>query len=102
MSVTAEVERDERTVSVENASYRLGYFLLYLGVLWDACYRAYFRHEMPFDLLALAIGSGALCTLYQVRQKALTRGRFRKILVGGLIFGVLGAVWALILAWSRS
>lgn len=102
MNVTVEAERDERTVAVENASYRLGFFLLYLGVLWDACYRAYFRHEMPFDLLALAIGSGALCTLYQARQKALTRGRFRKMLVGGLIFGVLGAIWAFIQTWSRS
>ncbi len=102
MSITAEVERDERTVSIENASYRLGYLLLYLGVLWDACYRAYFRHEMPFDLLALAIGSAAISTLYQARQKALTGGRFRKMLAIGLIFGVLGAVWALILAWSRS
>lgn len=101
MSVTAEVERDERTVSIENASYRLGFFILYIGVLWDACYRAYFRHEAPFDLLALAIGSAAISTVYQVRRKALTRGRFRKILVGALVFGVLGAVWALILAWSR-
>ena len=101
MSATPSVESDERTVAVENASYRLGWFLLYLGVLLDGCYRVYVRQETPIDLLVLAIGSGVFCTLYQARKKAVTRGRFRKMLLIGLIFGILGAVWGLILCWHR-
>ena len=101
MSNTPSVESDERTVAVENASYRWGWFLLYLGVLYDACYRFYVRQEIPIDLLVLALGSAAFCTLYQVRHKALTRARYKKMLRIGLIFGVLGAIWALILGWYR-
>ncbi len=102
MSETPSVVSDERTVAVENASYRWGWFLLYLGVLFDGCYRIYVRQEVPIDLLALALGSAAFCTLYQVRQRALTRARYKKMLRIGLVFGVLGAIWALILSWSRS
>ncbi len=102
MSTTPPVESDERTVAVENASYRWGWFLLYLGVLCDACYRIYVRQEIPIDLLVLALGSAAFCTLYQVRQKALTHARYKKMLRIGLVFGVLGAIWALILCWYRS
>lgn len=101
MNTTPSVECDERTVAVENASYRWGWFLLYLGVLSDGCYRVYVRQEAPIDLLVLAIGSGAFCTLYQARQKALTHGRSKKMLLIGLVFGVLGAIWGLILCWYR-
>ena len=102
MSTTPLVERDERTVAVENASYRWGWFLLYLGVLYDGCYRIYVRQEAPIDLLVLALGSAAFCTLYQARKKALTHGRFKKMLRIALIFGVLGAIMGAIMAWSRS
>ncbi len=101
MSTANGVERDERTEAVENASYRIGWFLLYTGLLWDGCYRVYVRQEMPIDLMVLALGSAAFCTLYQVRHKVLTRGRFKKMLRIGLIFGVLGAIWALIWTWLR-
>ncbi len=101
MSATPEVESDERTVAVENASYRWGWLLLYLAVLFDGCYRVYVRQEAPIDLLLLAIGSGAFCTLYQAHQKVLTHGRSKKMLRIALIFGALGAIWALILGWYR-
>jgi hypothetical protein len=100
MSTTLLVESDERTVAVENASYRWGWFLLYLGVLYDGCYRLYVRHEAVWDLLALAIGSAVFCALYQARQKALTQGRFKTMLRIALVFGVLGAVWGSIVAWQ--
>jgi len=102
MSIDSLVESDERTVAVENASYRWGFFLLYCGLLYDAAYRAIVRHEAPWDLLALAIVSGAVCTLYQVRQKALTHGRAKKMWRTALFFGVLAAIVWGIIAWSRS
>ena len=101
MSATPEVESDERTVAVENASYRWGWILLYIGVLLDGNYRVYVRQEAPIDLMVLAIGSAAFCTLYQARKKTLTHGRFKNMLLIGSIFGVLGAIWALVLVWYR-
>ena len=102
MSVDSSVESDERTVAVENVSYRWGYFLLYLGLLYDGLYRAAVRHEAPFDLLALVIGSGAVCMLYQARHRALTHGRAKKMWLIALFWGVLGAILGAIMAWSRS
>ncbi len=102
MSIDSSPESDERTVAVENASYRLGYFLLYCGLLYDGLYRTIVRHEAPWDLLALVIVSGAVCTLYQAHQKALTHGRAKKMLLIALFWGVLGAIMGAIMAWSRS
>jgi hypothetical protein len=101
MSTNSAVERDERTVAVENASYRLGYFLLYCGLLCDGFYRAIVRHEAPFDLLALVIVSGAVCTLYQAHQKALTHSRVKKMLLIALIWAVLGAILGVVLSLTR-
>ena len=102
MSVQASVESDERTVAIENFSYRCGYFLLYCGVLYAALYRAVVRHEAAFDLVALAIVSGAISVLYQARHKALTHGRAKKMLLIALFFGVLGAIGGAVMAWYRS
>ncbi len=101
MSTIPSAESDERTVAVENASYRWGWLLLYVGVLFAACYRIYVRQEAAIDLLVLATGSVAFCTLYQIRQKALTHARYKKMLRIGLVFGVLGAILGLILCWYR-
>ena len=98
MSIDSSAERDERTVAVENASYRWGFFLLWCGLLYDAFHRAIFRHEAPLDLLALVIVSAAVCTLYQARQKTLTK----KWLRIALFWGVLGAIMGAIMAWSHS
>jgi hypothetical protein len=67
------VERDERTVSVENASYRWAYLFLSFGLLASAAYRGFARHEQAWDLLALVVLSGAVTTLYQGSRQVLSR-----------------------------
>ena len=74
MSTTPLVERDERTVSVENAGYRWAYTFISFALLIDVMYRGLFRHEAAWDLMALVIVGGAVCTIYQARQKALPHG----------------------------
>ena len=71
MSTTHYVERDERTVAVENASYRWAYLVVTFALLVDMMYRSLVRHEAAWDLMALVIVGGAVCTVYQARQKTL-------------------------------
>jgi hypothetical protein len=45
MSTPQTVERDERTVAVENASYRWAYSLLTYALLVDVMYRSLVRRQ---------------------------------------------------------
>ncbi len=93
MSTTPLVERDERTVSVENAGYRWAYTFLSFALLIDVVYRGLFRHEAAWDLLALVIVGGFVCTIYQARQKTLPHGWAKT----GMLIALLGAVIGLII-----
>lgn len=65
MTATPLIHRDERTMAVENASYRLSYLFLSFGVLAAVAYRSLFRGEAAWDLLALVVLGGVLSTAYQ-------------------------------------
>jgi hypothetical protein len=69
--MSATVERDERVVMVENASYRWAYLLLSFGLLVDVCYRSWVRHETSWDLFGLVILGGAVTTAYQRSNQVL-------------------------------
>ena len=74
MSTNQNVARDERTVAIENASYRWTCILLSFALLVDVGYRGLVRQEAAWDLMALVIVSGAVSTVYQARQKVLGHG----------------------------
>jgi hypothetical protein len=95
MTTSQSVERDERTVAVENASYRWGFLLLSYALLVDVMYRSLVRHEAAWDMMALVILGGAVCTLYQARQKILGHGWVMKPVLAACIAGVIAAVLAL-------
>ena len=67
-----EPARDERTVAVENASYRLAYQVLTFGTLAAVAYRAYAWNQASWDLLALVIAAGAITVGYQAVHRVLT------------------------------
>jgi hypothetical protein len=92
MSTQQCVERDERTVAVENASYRWAYLLLTYALLMDVVYRSLDRHEAAWDLMALVILGGAVCTVFQARQKILAHGWVMKVVLAACIAGVLAAI----------
>ena len=94
MSTPQAVERDERTVAVENASYRWAYGVLTYALLVDVMYRGLFRHEAAWDLMALVIVGGAICTVYQARQKTLGHGWVMKAVLGAVIAAVIAAIAA--------
>ena len=99
MSMNERVARDERTVAVENASYRWGYILLTYALLVDVAYRGLVRQEAAWDLMALVIVSGGVCTAYQTRQRILAHGWVMKAVLVACVGGAIAAVIAAILQW---
>ncbi len=73
MTTDQSVQRDERTVAVENASYKWAGGFVVFALLLDGMCRAVFRNEAAWDLLALAIAPGVICTIYQAHHKTASR-----------------------------
>lgn len=64
--------RDERTVAVENASYKWACSFTCYALLIDMMYRAAVLNEAAWDLMALAVVPGIICTVYQARHKTVS------------------------------
>ena len=65
------VERDERTVAVENAGYRWSYLALSFALLLDVAFRSFVRGETSWDLFGLIVLSGVLKAGYQAWKRTL-------------------------------
>jgi 1,4-dihydroxy-2-naphthoate octaprenyltransferase len=89
--------KDERTISVENASYRLAYTIASFGLLGLAVFRSFIYKQETWDLLGLAIVSSLAATLYQAAHKTIT---WRWIYLF-MAAAVVGAVVAVLLAYFR-
>ena len=98
MSDIQTVERDERTVAVENAGHRWACIFLTYALLVDVMVRGLVRDEAAWDLLALAIAGGFITTIYQFRHKALPHLWKKEALIIVLCSAVIGAVIAAVLA----
>lgn len=97
MSTTPVVQRDERTVAVENASYRWAYLLLSFGLLAAVSYRSLVRQESSWDLLALVVLGGMLSAAYQAFHGVLSRQWAAACLVTVVAAGAIAALTA----WLR-
>jgi hypothetical protein len=84
--------RDERTITVENSSYRWAYLLLSFGLLAVVAYRSFLWHQSSWDLLALVVFSGLVTTLYQWVHKVLTRRWVFTAITAGIVAAVIAAV----------
>jgi hypothetical protein len=84
------IERDERTLSVENAGYRLAYLVLSYGLLGVVMVRAFFFNQSNWDLLALVIAGGLVATAYQAWNRTITR-RWWLVVSALVIFSALVA-----------
>jgi hypothetical protein len=67
------VERDERTLAVENAGYRWSYLVLSFGLLAIAAARSFTRGEEPWDLIALVLLGGLVNAGHQAMGRVLYR-----------------------------
>src|SRR5881275_1494500 len=97
MSTAPLPERDERTVAIENASYRWAYLLLSFGLLALVAYRSFEFRESSCDLLGLVVAGGLLSTAYQGFHGVLSRQWAAACLSTVAVAGVLAAA----MAWLR-
>ncbi len=91
------VLHDERTLAVENSSYRWGYLVLAFGLMAIVAYRGLALGQSNWDLLALVGVSAFATTLYQWAHRVITR---RWISVAVTAF-VLAAAMAAVIAYAR-
>jgi hypothetical protein len=94
MTGLSGVVRDERTVAVEQASYRFAYVFITFALLLDVMFRGLVRGEAAWDLLAIVIVGGAISSLYQWRHKILTRHSLALALVTGLVAATVAGLIA--------
>jgi hypothetical protein len=97
MNAPPSVQRDERTVAIENASFRWAYLFLAFGLLVIVAYRSLTLHESPWDLLALVVLGGGVAAAYQAFHNVLTR----RWAVISLVSVVAAAALAALLVWLR-
>ena len=88
MSIDDPVDRDERTVALENAGFRWGFLLLTYALLVDVALRSLLHREQSWDLLGLVIVLGGIMAVYQGRRGLLTR-RWALAAFGSLAVGAL-------------
>lgn len=97
MSNVPTVHVDERTIAVENASYRWAYLFLSFGLLGLVAYRSFVRNESPWDLLLLVILGGVVGTAYQGSHRVLSK----PWVIASFTAVVIAAALALLLVWFR-
>ena len=93
--------RDERTIAVENASFRGGFTFLLFALLVDVTYRGLFRNEAAWDLLGLVIVSSGCSTIYQARNRLWGPGWLWKMTLISFVTAILAATIAVILTLMK-
>ena len=83
------VVRDERTINIENSSYRWAYLLLSFGLLVIVAYRGFVWRESSWDLLALVVLSGIVTTFYQGAYRVISRRWIWAAITTGLVAAVI-------------
>lgn len=90
------ITRDERTITVENSSYRWAYLLLSFGLLVVTAYRSLIWRQSSWDLLALVILGGIVTTLYQWTHGILSRHWVIVTIVAGVTAAAVAVLSALL------
>ena len=100
MNTPRPADRDERTSAVADASLARAYIFVLLALYIDVMFRSILRHEVPWDLMALALVSSIGAAIYQVRHNIWTRSIWRTAVlaglfgaVGGMVFSVVANIW---------
>ena len=92
---SSAVHGDDRTVLVENASFRWAYLFISFGLLALVAYRSLVSRESQWDLLFLVVLGGAVPAAYQGYHQGLTSRWALRILAAALIGAAVAALLAL-------
>lgn len=101
MTTPSAVHRDERTMAVENASYRWAFHVFSYGLLVLVMYRGLVRNEAAWDLMALVIIGGTVASLYQWAHDVLTKRTARMVAVTMAVAAAVAAAIAALAASMR-
>jgi hypothetical protein len=93
MKAFALIDKDERAIAVENASYRWALNVLSFGLLIDVMYRSWVWREAAWDLIALVVLSGAVSFVYQLHHRIFHRQWLRRM---GLLMGLIIPIQVLV------
>ena len=93
MSGTA-IQRDERTMAVENAGYRWSYLVLSFGLLVIVAIRSFAQHQQSWDLLALVVLGGGVNAGFQALHKVV----YRRWVILAAVTMVVAALLAVVMA----
>lgn len=94
---TQPVFRDERTVIVENTSYRLAYVVMSFGLLAIIAYRSLVLQQNSWELLAVILAGGLTAALYQGFKQIITPRWSIGIVAAGIGAAMLAFILMLIL-----
>jgi hypothetical protein len=97
MTTARLTDRDERTLAIENASYRWTYLFLSFGLLGLVAYRSFVRDEAPWDLLILVVLGGLVSSVYQGLHGILSR----RWAIACLAAVAGSAILAALIAWLK-
>ena len=93
----ALVERDERTIAIENAGYRWSYLVLSFGILAIIAFRWFLGESMPWEFLALVVISGGVNAAIQAWHQTV----FKRWVGLALATATAGGAIAALLAFLR-
>lgn len=97
-----KIEKDERTIFIENQSYRFGYAILNFGILIDIMYRSIRFNETCWDLFGLVFLGGLVTTVYQFKQKIFTKKWIKAILLLIISTAIFGVIFTFIIIRVRN
>lgn len=91
------VIKDERTISVENKSYKYGCYIFNFGLLLDIIYRSIRLNEASWDLFGLIFLSGLVMTSYQYKEKIFSENWGKKYLLLIALTAITAVIVAIII-----
>lgn len=90
------ITKDERTIFIENISYKFGYNFITFTLLLDVVYRGLRFNEAPWDLLAIVIISGLVMTVYQYRKKILEKTWLKTVAITFVVTFIIAFLFAFV------
>ncbi|MBZ9626354.1 hypothetical protein G9F71_026480 [Clostridium sp. FP2] len=91
------VEKDERTTSVENASYKIGFHFMTYAIFLDVMYRCIRFHEGSFDLILIILLSCLPAIIYQYKKKIYPKNMIRNVALMSVIIAIFSFLLAVVI-----